>query len=220
MRRPWLAVLVIPFVGVAALLTRAGTERTSLAFTTGVHPQIVAAQLGPGRSLCQGPIDVPASFDRVALALGRPAGGGPPLAVTVRGDGPSVHGSIAGGYRGAQVHLTARVPRVRTGRRVSVCLRNRGRVSVAVLGGADAAAPLSHAESSGTPLGTDIVLDFRRSRPPTLLEQSGTIVRRATLFHPGFVQPLTLWILLALVVAGAPALLAMAVGRAGHERDR
>jgi hypothetical protein len=189
-----LAILVL---GMFALL-----HRTSLAFTLGVAPGLVAAELPPGQTVCQMPIDVRASFDSLTLVLGTYGRSGSPLEVTALGRHGEVlgRGRLPGGYpyiarrpleRGIRLDRTVAAPRI------ALCVRNAGRRRVALYGNGALAARASTAVLDGRDLNTDLAIRFERP-PRPLASLTGAMAQRAALFRfPG----LTPWIYIALALA-------------------
>jgi hypothetical protein len=213
MRRPLGALLAVVAVGVALFVVLALTRGTDLAYTLGVPNNAVAAAIGPGRVVCQTPIQTPAgtSFDRIVVTLGTYGRPGPELHVGV--NAPQGHvsyakGTLPGGYADItrQPRTTIRLDRTVRARDVSICFRNAGLHRVAFYGSGDASTP-STAD-------IDIVLE----RPHrSWASQLGSVARRATLFrwpHP----PGWLYVaLLCLLGLGALAGLAAAVRSAADE---
>ena len=141
------ALLATAALGLLALVAMAVSDKRELAFTIGVVPSIVAADLRSGAQVCQGPIAVPEEFTHVLVRAGSPGRPGPPLKVTVLGD--PVHevlgqGRFRAGYADPTEQSVA-VGRVAGEQRIAVCVRNRGRDRVGLYGNAGAAAPTSRA---------------------------------------------------------------------------
>ncbi|MDQ3936740.1 MAG: hypothetical protein M3340_19140, partial [Actinomycetota bacterium] len=105
-------------------------------------------------------------------------------------------------------------PGVRSGGAVDVCIRNAGTRRVALYGAPDRDIPGTVGELGGRPLDADLRLRFLRTEPRSALALVPDVLERATLFRPGIVGTLTLWILLAATLAGVPLLLALALLRA------
>jgi hypothetical protein len=192
-------------------------RHTARAFTLGVVSSQAVATLPVATSVCQRPIDVPedSGFDRVQFVLGTSGRPGPPVAVTVRSLAGQVlaRGRLAAGYADItdQPSHTVGLDRaVAGGRRIVVCLANRGRRPVAVYGNADAAARNSTAYVAGRPISADIDLRFARE-PRSLASLAGTIAHRASLFRPPIVGAWTYVVVALLVVALVPVLLARAL---------
>jgi hypothetical protein len=187
---------------VVALGLYAALHRTALAFTLGVSSTRYAAILDPDQSVCQTPIDVPAAFDRLTLAVGTFGKPGAPLLVAARGPRLQVlaEGRLAGGYREQteSIPLNRRV----SAPRIQVCVQNLGARRVALYGNTGLAARGSTAVQEGHNLNTDIAIAFERPRR-SLATLAGAVAQRAALFRfPGMSPWIYLAVALALVVAG------------------
>lgn len=199
---------------IALVVTAAVVDRRE-SFSLGVAPAGVAAEVRPGARLCQGPIDVVADFERVAVRLGTFMQRGPSLAIDVRdAEGRTVlaRGRLAGGYADNE-EQQARTGLVREGRQVRVCITNRGLRRVAAYGGGDAAHQASTASVDGTPVGADVTMRFLHDRPRSLLRLAPAMLERATLFAPSWLSPWMLGALLGLVAIAVPGLLTYALAR-------
>jgi hypothetical protein len=223
-------------VGVLVLVTAGLTERRAQAFTLGVIGSQPVAALEPGVEACQAPIDVSADFQAVRLVLGTFRRPGPSVEAGVRDAtnglavGRSAH--LAGGYGDNEAHRLS-TGTVRAGRRIEVCVRNRGRVRVALYGSRTkppSSAPRgaktrvgpqsSAAYLDGRRLDADIDLVFERAEPKTLLSLAPEMVGRSVLFRGSWSSPLTGWLLFALLLVGLPLVGARAVGLATGARPR
>ena len=216
-RRPglWLlAAMAAALVGIAAV---AATDQRRVAFTLGVTPEREIVSLAGGRTVCQGPIDVSAAFDRVMLQVGDERSSAPSLAVEVRtssGERLLSAGRVPGGYRAGETYVTAPVGRVAEGQAVAVCARVAGPGEVGLSGGPPRAARTSRATVDGRSQDGDLTLVFLRDRPRSALSLVPTMLERAALWRPGPVGPVLLALLLAAVAVGAPLLLGRAIRRA------
>jgi hypothetical protein len=222
MRSARLVVLGGAVAGVVALVLVAALQRDSLAFTLGVPRATLVANVGPGREVCQRPIDVPAGggFDRVALGVGTYGRSGAPLRLTVRSAAGRTlaTGALPGGYPDA---VRRPVERIRLDRQVtatpiSVCVSNGGGRVVALHGAPDLAARGSTAVRNGRALQKDVSLVFERA-PRSIAAEVPRMLARAALFRfPAMGAWAYVILALVLVVAG-PLLIARAITTA--ERD-
>jgi hypothetical protein len=212
MRSGRLAFVATAALGIIALLAISIAEERDLAFTLGVQPAEVAAVAKPGQTVCQGPVYVPADASAVTFEAAASGTPGPPIMVTVRGAGGQVLGSgvVPAGYSGRS-NLRVAVGGIAEGRTITLCFRNEGRESVALYGNGPAAARTSGATLEAKQLGTDITLVFERADSRSMLSALPDIFQRAALWHNGWVGAWTFWVLLVLVVAGVPLLLARAL---------
>jgi hypothetical protein len=216
MRRGGAVVLLVTAVaGLVALAIEAASDKRDLAFTIGVVPSIVAADLRPGATACQAPIDVPSDFSRVRLRAGS-GRSGQPLAVSVLGI-PSgrqlATGQVRGGYAEG-TDQTATVGKVDAEQKIGVCVRNDGTRQVSLYGNTLAAAPLSGAILGKRQLETDLSFVFLDDDSQSMLAQLPQVFERASVFRPGFAGPWLFWVLAAAVLLGVPVLLARALADA------
>lgn len=207
------ALIVTACAGLVALLAVAASDKRELAFTLGVVPTTVAAELAPGAQACQTPIAVPEEFARVRLQVGTYRRAGQPLEVTVRSAGSKRvlgRGRLPGGYADV-TEQTASVGEVRAGQRISVCVRNAGTRRIALYGNSDVAVQPSRATVQGREPGTDLTLVFLSEQPRSMLSRLPEVFEHASLFRPGWVGPWLFWLLTAATLVGVPLLLARAL---------
>jgi hypothetical protein len=210
------AFLAVAAGGLLALALVAGGDSRALAFTLGVPPTQVGAELRPGQTACQAPVLVSSEFSRVRFQVGTYGRSGEPLELVVRSlrSGRALgQGRLRGGYPdGSQRSVP--VGRVAPEEPVEVCIRNAGEHKAALYGSVTAAAPGTDARVAGAETGTDLTLVFERAEPRSMLATVPDIFRRASVFRPGWVGSWTFWVLALLVGAGVPALLALALALA------
>lgn len=221
MRRPGVAATLVALaLGFAGLVVVVLIPAERLAFSLGVPSNAGTVDLRPGgREVCQTPVQVPGygRFDRVSLALGtyfKPRG--PQVDVRIRdvdaGGRVVSRGRIGAGYPDIADAGRQRVTvdPVGGGRRIAVCLANRGDIRVAVFGSGGGATE-SGARRGRRDLDADLDLSFYRSEPRSLASLAPTVADRAALFRPGWVGPWTYWVLGLAVVLAVPALVVRAV---------
>lgn len=215
------AVVALVATAVAGLITLAvvgEADKRKLAFTLGVVPAQVAAELRPDATVCQRPVAVSTEFAHIRFGIGTFGRIGEPLDVEVRalpGGRVLASGTLPAGY-GDSTQQSVEVGTVRAPRQVEVCITNRGARKSAIYGGVTAAAPNTEAYVGGGPTGSDLSLVFDRSEERTMLATVPDIFERASLFRPGWVGGWTFWLLAALLLIGVPALLSVALARAGE----
>ena len=210
------AFLAVAAGGLLALAVVAAGDSRALAFTLGVAPTQVGAELRPGQTACQAPVLVSSAFSRVRFQVGTYGRSGEPLDVVVRSlkSGSALgQGRLRGGYPdGSQPSVP--VGRVAPEQPVEVCIRNGGERKVALYGGTTVAAPGTDARVEGAETGTDLTLVFERAEPRSMLAAVPDMFRRASLFRPGWVGSWTFWLLAVLLGAAVPTLLMLALARA------
>jgi hypothetical protein len=213
--RSGVAVLVgLAVAGVVAVLVVAAGDDRAVAHAVGLPAIGPAGTLARGDRLCRRDVEVPVAFERVrvvtTIARGLP---GPPLEVRVSQRGrPTRVARVPGGYPGGTVE--ARVGHFPAGARVDVCVRNLGVREVVLLG---IPPGVLLGDLGDTNVQVEFAVVFVRDTPLSTLSQVPEMLRRAALFKP--VAPWVLWVLLAGVVFGLPALLAAAL-RAGARDER
>ena len=218
------AVFVLGMVGVAGLGVGLGS---TLAYSLGVSPAVVAATLTPGDRACQAPIRLPTGtdFDRVGVVLATFGQPGPEMGVEVLDDSTGrrlARGRLPAGYPDldddVREHVVS-VGRVDTAAPLRVCIVNEGGRRAAVVGQAGIASPPTTATLNRRPLETDLTVNLREDRQP-LLARLPEIADRAGRFRAGWVGwPLYLALALAVVV-GAPVTMARGLQRADDEDRR
>jgi hypothetical protein len=193
-------------VGAVIVALAIGLTTSGLHVTGGnmLAPQRYVAVIGPGERLCQDSEGVPADSGSLELNVGTYGRPGPPLELMV-GD-TTTRGTRAGGYRDGWV----RVPfsgraAGRPGATVvpQVCVRNRGDARLAVAG--KVTLPESAANVTGKPTEGRVALRWRAAQPATWWASGATVAERMTRAK-GDLGPWTPLVLLALVWAGAFAL--------------
>ena len=227
MRRAAVAFSVVFVLGIVGVVGLGIGLGSTLAYSLGVSPAVVAATLTPGDRACQAPIRLPTGtdFDRVGIVLatfGRP---GPEIAVEVLDDSTGrrlAQGRLPAGYPDldddVREHVVP-VGRVDTPAPLQVCIANEGDRRAAVVGQAGIASPSTTATLNRQPLETDLTVNLREDRQ-SLLARLPEIADRAGRFRAGWVGwPLYL-VLALVVVVGAPVTMAWGLRRADDEDRR
>jgi hypothetical protein len=205
-----LAILVVG--AVAALFVVALTDDRELAFTLGVQPSQTAVVVAPGERACQRPIDTSAAARQVSFKTGTFRRPGPALAVEARSaGGEPARGTVPAGYGDLTWQTVALDRPVPEGRRIELCIANRGERAVALFGAPAQAARTSSAYEGGRELPTDIALVFERGSGRSALALIPTIFERAALWHPGWAGEWLFWVLAIAALFAVPLLLAGAL---------
>lgn len=213
-RRALLAFAAVFAVGLVTLVALAGLEKKPGAFTLGVAPAAGVAKVAPGQEICQRPIDVVASFEKVWLQVGTYGRPGQPLLLTVRdasSDGTIAQARVAGRY-GDNTAMTVPLPRtVPEGGRIAVCVRNVGDRAIAPYGSSGLSNEPSAAYRDGHRQDGDLAFVFLRAEPVTVLGLVPSIVERASLFHGSWGSTAGYWLLLGVLLIVPASLAALAI---------
>jgi hypothetical protein len=215
--RSFVVVFAVAVVAIAGLGLAWGS---SLAYSIGVRPAIIAATLKPGDRACQAPIRPPndTTFDRVGVVLATFKQPGPELAVDVLDDATGRRlgsGRLPAGYPDLDADVreqVATVGRIDSEAPLRVCVANRGARRVALVGQAGIASPITEARLNGKVIATDFTVNLRRERR-SFLALLPEIAERAARFRAGWVTPPVYLGLAVLLVVGAPLTLARGLGR-------
>jgi hypothetical protein len=163
--------------------------------------------LEPGSEACLSDVAFETDAEIVeltALASRRPS---PPLTVVAEAPGYLETARIEGGYAPPSV-LRASVDPPKRSVIGTLCIRNRGKRRVAVLGTTDARTVVARSTTQidGVEVVPDITVRFLSTEGGSLRERAGEIVDRAAAFKPGlFGMPVFVWLILLLVAVGLPA---------------
>jgi hypothetical protein len=220
MHRTALALAVTFAVGLVALVLLGLAQSSTLVYSVGVNPAVVAAELRGGDRACQAPIRPPtgAEFDRVGFMVVTYSKPGPDVRVDVLdADTRRVlgTGTLPGGYpdQGVEKEHVVPVGTIDTDRPLRVCFTNEDRRKVAIIGQDQVASPPTSATLNGKPLATDLTLNLR-AEGRSLLALLPDMADRASRFRAGWIVPPVYFVLGALILIGAPVLLAHGLARA------
>lgn len=190
-----MAALAAVAVVLANLLLDSGQR---LRGTNPVRPVAFVASIGPGQRLCQAPEIVPKGAGSLLVKAGAGRQPGPALLVTAQADGRQLtYGVIPPGFPDGAVVLgrVKTTPRFSSG--VTVCLRNLGRVPVALAGqpGPRAAAAVVGGRSQRG----RIRLDWLSPDKRTWLQEASMIAGRIGHGKGDWWSGWTVWVALAAV---------------------
>jgi hypothetical protein len=237
MRKPAALTLILVFVVVVgAMLVRASSDERPLQQVLGVFVNGPVVALDKGHTGCQGPIGLTDSTSRIEFNPGTPhAVPGPAMDATIRAAGTSrvlAGGRLRAGFDPRVPQTVSVTPAVRANTIVDICFGNLGPRRVLLFGdkaygggstgflGVHPTIVTSSASLDGKQLSNgDIAVVFPRSRPKSVLALVPEMFRRAALFRPGWLGVWTYWLLAALVLIGAPLLLARAAASADEEPE-
>jgi hypothetical protein len=218
MRRGTVVLALISAFGALGLLFSAATDRRDRAFSVGLPAVRVVGTAEPGGQLCRERIDVPVAFSRVRLLVATYGATGPPLAITVRNAQTQrvlAHGRVAAGYADNST-VDAPVGDVPAGGPVRLCVRNGGALPVALRGAPRDTIADQIADPS---LRAEPAVVFLRRESVSVLSIVPDAFARAARFKAHWLGAWAFWLLLAVVAAGLPLVLAGAI-RAAYASER
>jgi hypothetical protein len=199
-----LALLIACVAWFVPYLTR---ERQNLAGVP-VPPPVIAqtpVKIGSGSEACLSDVafDTDAEFVQLT-ALSAPR---PPLEVVARAPGYRETGGVPGG-REALSAMFARIDPPERSIIGTLCIRNRGKRRILLLGTSDARTSVGRPVTriDGAESAPDISVSLFSADQGSVLERLGQLVDRAAAFKPGLLGlPVFLWIVLLLAAIGIPA---------------
>jgi hypothetical protein len=206
-------------VGVVALAVIGAGRESRQVQTLGVTPVYPVAPIEPGQEACQDDIGLAAPLERIRFNVGTHGKPGVPLEVTVRSPAGAPIGTTAhvgAGWVDDGTPKEVSVGRITADQKVSVCVRNRGRIRAYVWGdihtgsirksilGVRPTVTPSSGSIDGKPIPGDLALWFMSEQPRPLLARLPDMFERASRFRPGLVGPWTYWLLLAAAVTLVP----------------
>jgi hypothetical protein len=204
--------------GLLALVVAGFSDQRATAFSAEVPAARSVITLGGHGSVCQQPIKATSAFNRLVIWTDPAVGDDHLVEVSAHPDtGPAqlapvteLTGDAEGPFTAAQ----ARLPRPIAPGIISVCLRSRGGLPIA-LGGAGSSL-LSGSLTPPAPGGSALAMVFDTPHPHSLLALLPLMFSRAALFHPSWAGAWLFWALLALLCLGSLAVV-MAASRAAIE---
>jgi hypothetical protein len=220
MRRTMIGFAVPLALGLVALLAVGLAQGSTLVYSLGVNPAIVAAEVKRGERACQAPILVPrgTEFDSVGFVLASSGRPGSKLHVEVLNDSTGrriASGTLPAGYRdppGVTEHVV-QVGDVRTDDPLWVCVTNAGPRRVSMVGQDGVASTPTSATLERKGLPTDLTINLR-AEEQSLIALLPDMADRASRFRAGWIVPPVYFVLGVLILVGAPVLLARGLGRA------
>jgi hypothetical protein len=154
--------------------------------------------------VCFFPAVIDTRSERAAFGVHTGQGRGEPLRVTMSGPGYRFAAQVKGGYSGDGA-VTVPVPRPAHDLAVRVCIENRGRRGVALLGANDRTRTPMTVTAGARPVDANPQLAFYEARPSTLAGHLPIALRRMAVFRPGLLGPWLFWPLAVICVLGLPA---------------
>jgi hypothetical protein len=208
------AIVIVAGLAVAApgYLTR---KRDYVAVTPQAPPLVPPASISvPGHdAACMDLVALDRHSEQARLQARTRGPRAMPLEVTLTGPGYRARARIPARYADGQTLRVAIRPPPRS-LVATACVRNLGRDLVSLGAVIDRSKSRSAVNVAGVPTPAGFVLTFYERRPTSILSRLGVSLQRMDVLRPGVVVPATLWPLLALFVAGLPAVVVWAFARA------
>jgi hypothetical protein len=176
-------------------------------------------QLSAGQEACLDHVAFNPDSEIVEFTVLSRMRSGPPLGIRAAAGPYRTRAAADGGYRAPAV-VRADIDPSEPSRLGRICIGNRGRRTVALLGTREPRT-LSRAVTTidGAPSPADISLRFLGAEPGTVPERLGSLVDRISAFKPTVFEKPILWLVLALVVVAVPALALYALAAGFREAD-
>jgi hypothetical protein len=201
-----LGLLIAFFAWFLPYLTR---ERENVAGVPVPSPLIAQTpvRMNPGSEACLSDVAFDTDAELVeltALTTPRPR---PPMEIVAEAPGYRETATAPGGYE----PLTALYARIDPPKRSVVgtlCIRNRGKRRIDLLGTTDARTAVGRPVTriDGEEVAADITVRLLSTHPGSVVERLGQLVDRIAAFKPGlFGAPVFLWAVLLLTAIGVPA---------------
>lgn len=175
--------------------------------------------LDPAARLCMTDVAISAQSEQVRFMVGTYHKPGPPLLVTIRGEGFAGSERVAGGYDD-NVTLAVPVPRPSSSRLVTVCIRNAGRRKIALYAAEDRAQSRVNVFLNGERANATPTLHFHEAGQVTIAGRAGVTAGRIAVFRGFLDHAWVVWALALLGVCVLPVLLAAALAAAFRDQFR
>jgi hypothetical protein len=167
--------------------------------------------LQPGSVLCMKQAAMSAESRQVRFKVGTYARPGPPLGVSVKGPGYASQTRIAAGFADNST-LAANVGAPGRSRLVTVCVRNLGRVKIALYASPE---DRTHSRVStyvdGKYQNPTPTLIFAERRPVSFDDRAGVTAGRIAVFRGFLGHSWVVWLLALAMLAGVPVLVAAGI---------
>jgi hypothetical protein len=217
MRRPAVVVAVAVIVlGLAVIAPGYLTRERDYVAVTPQAPTVAPPAVFPlpgHATACMNLVALDGHSEQARLQPSTPGTRAMPLQVTLTGPGYRTEGRVPARYADGQTVAVAVRPPPRS-LVATACVRNLGRRKVELAGVGDRSRSRSTVTINGAPFGVGFALTLYERRPVSILSRLPLSLRRMDVLRPGVVAPVTLWLLLALFVAGVPVVAVWAFARA------
>jgi hypothetical protein len=208
------ALVVLVVVGIDAFIPYLTRERDTVASVPVPEPFGAAENipLAPGQELCLDAVAMDVDAEIAEFTVISKTKSGPPLRVSAIASGYDATGDVEGGYNrrwtGRYPPQPVRVqldPPTRS-LLAQFCISNRGDRTVDMFAAHDArTASRPVARVDGQEVAPDPALRFLSTRSESVLARLGSLIDRASAFHPTVFETPVIWLLLALLVFVLPA---------------
>jgi len=175
--------------------------------------KIDTVPLQRGHPVCFGDVVAEAHAERFSFRVSTPFGPTPELRVRLRGGGYDYTATIPPGLLDGQA-AEAAIPAPLVDVPVEVCISSRGEPLIGLYAAVDRARSRSKAIIDGENTDKSVWFQFMEPRWHAITERLALTIDRMTVFRPGYVGRVLLWILAVLFVVGAPIAVVWAYVRA------
>lgn len=215
-RAPVIVAVAVLVVGLALTAPGYLTRKRDYVAVTPQAPTIeppAVLPLAGHATACMNLVALDRHSERARLQVSTPGPRAMPLQLTVTGPDYRAEGRIPARYADGQTVAAAVRPPPRS-LVATACVRNLGRRVVDLAAVGDRSHSRSTVTLNGATVSVGFVLTFYERRPTSILSRLPLSLQRMDVLRPGVVVPATLWVLLALFVAGLPAVAVWAFARA------
>lgn len=166
----------------------------------------VPVEMGPGSEACLSDVAFDTDAELIELVALKVPRQRPPIEIVVQAPGYRETAFATGGNE-PLAGLYARIDPPERSVIGTLCIRNRGKRRIELLGTTDARTAVGRpiTRIDGVEVAPDITVRLLSTHPGSVLERLGQLANRAAAFKPGlFGAPVFLWMVLLLAAVGVP----------------
>jgi hypothetical protein len=206
------AFVAVPFLG----------KKRDIPAAVPSPPPLVATDLvvlKPSDHVCMTGLAISKQSRQVRFRAGTYHKPGPALAVTVKAAGYSgTSASVAAGWEDNAL-LSVPIPALPSARLGTVCIRNQGKVKIALYAAADQAHSRVHVFVDGKQVYPTPTLVFAEAKPVSLADRAGVTAGRIAVFRGFLDHAWVVWVLAIAALVVVPMLVALALSSAQRRSD-
>lgn len=155
----------------------------------------------PRSAVCMSDMAIEPHARQARFRAGTYKKAGPPLTVSFRGRSYSYTRRIAGGWADNEL-LVVPVPGPRSSELLDICIRNEGKVRIALYSSSDRTRSRSVVTTGKRREAANPTFGFWEAKPTTLASRAGTTVDRMAVFRGPLGHPWIVWAFLVLFALG------------------